>query len=85
MQEAVQKVDRCRNVLNRKRQRSEPAAAAAAGAEKPSGSGALRIGAQNSNSSAVMSKRVRSSLADGRVRALSPLLASPSLFNSTIH
>uniref|UniRef100_A0A0D3G2C6 Uncharacterized protein n=1 Tax=Oryza barthii TaxID=65489 RepID=A0A0D3G2C6_9ORYZ len=67
MQEAVQKVDRCRNVLNRKRQRSEPAAAAAAGAEKPSGSGALRIGAQNSNSSAVMSKRVRSSLADGRL------------------
>ncbi|XP_006654902.1 uncharacterized protein LOC102708898 [Oryza brachyantha] len=62
MQEAVDKVDRCRNVLNRKRQRCDPAAA---GAEKlgTASSGALRIGAQNNSSN----KRVRSSLADGRL------------------
>jgi hypothetical protein len=58
LQEAVQKLDKYKNIITRKRQRSE------------SGPGALRMGAQNNT--AVMSKRVRSSLADARVRA-SPL------------
>ncbi|XP_062230490.1 uncharacterized protein LOC133928258 isoform X2 [Phragmites australis] len=61
LQEAIQKLDRYKNIVTRKRQRSE------SGAEKPgsSSSGALRMGAQNN--SAVMSKRVRSSLTDSRV------------------
>jgi hypothetical protein len=58
LQDAIQKLDKCKNIITRKRQRSE------------SGPGALRMGAQNN--AAVMSKRVRSSLADARVCA-SPL------------
>jgi hypothetical protein len=63
LHDAIQKLDKYKNIVTRKRLRSE------SGPEKLS-SGALRMGAQNS--SAVMSKRVRSSLADARVRA-SPL------------
>ena len=62
LHDAIQKLDKYKNIVIRKRQRS-----ADSGADKlASSSGALRIGAQNS--SAVMSKRVRSSLADARVR-----------------
>ncbi|KAL5231316.1 hypothetical protein ABZP36_030092 [Zizania latifolia] len=60
MQEAMQKLDRYKNMLSRKRQRCEPGAISSA---------ALRIGAQNS--SVVMNKRVRSSLADGRLEGRS--------------
>jgi hypothetical protein len=63
LHDAIQKLDKYKNIVTRKRLRSE------SGLEKLS-SGALRMGAQNN--SAVMSKRVRSSLADARVRA-SPL------------
>ncbi|KAL6619846.1 hypothetical protein ACP70R_031949 [Stipagrostis hirtigluma subsp. patula] len=62
LQEAIHKLDKYKNIVTRKRQRSE------LGADKLGGgssSGALRIGAQNS--STVMSKRVRSSLTDGRL------------------
>ncbi|TKW24768.1 hypothetical protein SEVIR_3G071200v4 [Setaria viridis] len=61
LHDAIQKLDKFKNIVTRKRQRT-----ADAGPDKlGSSSGALRMGAQNS--SAVMSKRVRSSLADGRV------------------
>ncbi|RCV15600.1 hypothetical protein SETIT_3G069600v2 [Setaria italica] len=61
LHDAIQKLDKYKNIVTRKRQRT-----ADAGPDKlGSSSGALRMGAQNS--SAVMSKRVRSSLADGRV------------------
>ncbi|KAL6865145.1 hypothetical protein ACP4OV_016296 [Aristida adscensionis] len=61
LHEAIQKLDKYKNIVTRKRQRSE------LGAEKLGGgsAGALRIGAQNS--STVLSKRVRSSLTDGRL------------------
>lgn len=76
LQESIQKLDKYKNVVTRRRQRSDGAAV-----DRSSGSvsGSLRIGAQNSGDnpvqrleerakSATMSKRVRSSLtADARV------------------
>ncbi|KAK3137767.1 hypothetical protein QOZ80_5BG0456950 [Eleusine coracana subsp. coracana] len=59
LQDAIQKLDRYKNIVTRKRQRSE------SGLPEKLSSGALRMGAQNN--SAVQSKRVRSSLADARV------------------
>ncbi|GJM94286.1 hypothetical protein PR202_ga10920 [Eleusine coracana subsp. coracana] len=74
LQDAIQKLDRYKNIVTRKRQRSE------SGPEKLS-SGALRMGAQNN--SAVLSKRVRSSLADARVegRASVPARQGPLVSN----
>ncbi|TVU18409.1 hypothetical protein EJB05_34505 [Eragrostis curvula] len=74
LQEAIQKLDRYKNIVTRKRQRSE------SGPEKLS-SGALRMGAQNN--SAVLSKRVRSSLADARVegRGSVPTRQAPLVSN----
>lgn len=60
LQDAIVKLDKCKSIVTRKRQRSE------LGPEKLS-SGALRMGAQNN--AAILSKRVRSSLLDARVRA----------------
>nr|CAB3463585.1 unnamed protein product [Digitaria exilis] len=77
LHEAIQKLDKYKNIVTRKRQRT-----ADAGPDKlASSSGALRIGAQNS--SAVLSKRVRSSLADARVegRASVPTRQSPLVSN----
>ncbi|AQK95638.1 hypothetical protein ZEAMMB73_Zm00001d011089 [Zea mays] len=69
LHEAIQKLDKYKNIVTRKRQRateasSSPDKLGAAGACSSS-TGALRMGAQNN--SAVLSKRVRSSLADARV------------------
>ncbi|PAN16817.2 hypothetical protein PAHAL_3G086800 [Panicum hallii] len=77
LHDAIQKLDKYKNIVTRKRQRS-----ADSGTDKlASSSGALRIGAQNS--SAVMSKRVRSSLADARVegRASVPTRQGPLVSN----
>ncbi|XP_062179657.1 uncharacterized protein LOC133884314 isoform X2 [Phragmites australis] len=77
LQEAIQKLDRYKNIVTRKRQRSE------SGLEKlgAGSSGALRMGAQNNPT--VMSKRVRSSLADGRVegRSIVPTRQGPLVSN----
>jgi hypothetical protein len=78
LHEAIQKLDKYKNIVTRKRQRateasSSPDKLGAAGACSSS-TGALRMGAQNN--SAVLSKRVRSSLADARVRVLGPLFVS---------
>ncbi|CAN6326375.1 unnamed protein product [Urochloa humidicola] len=77
LHDAIQKLDKYKNIVTRKRQRS-----ADSGPDKlASSSGALRIGAQNS--SAVLSKRVRSSLADARVegRASVPTRQGPLVSN----
>nr|CAB3459894.1 unnamed protein product [Digitaria exilis] len=77
LHEAIQKLDKYKNIVTRKRQRTTDA-----GPDKlASSSGALRIGAQNSSS--VLSKRVRSSLADARVegRASVPTRQSPLVSN----
>ncbi|WVZ66392.1 hypothetical protein U9M48_015615 [Paspalum notatum var. saurae] len=64
--EAIQKLDKYKNIVTRKRQRAATESARPADKLTPSSSsGALRMGAQNN--SAVLSKRVRSSLADARV------------------
>ncbi|KAJ1261101.1 hypothetical protein BS78_09G002400 [Paspalum vaginatum] len=66
--EALQKLDKYKNIVTRKRQRAATESAGPAdklGGTPSSSSGALRMGAQNN--SAVLSKRVRSSLADARV------------------
>jgi len=67
LHEAIQKLDKYKNIVTRKRQRATEASAAPdkLGPAGASSSGALRMGAQNN--SAVLSKRVRSSLADARV------------------
>ncbi|CAL4896156.1 unnamed protein product [Urochloa decumbens] len=77
LHDAIQKLDKYKSIVTRKRQRS-----ADSGPDKlASSSGALRIGAQNS--SAVLSKRVRSSLADARVegRASVPTRQGPMVSN----
>jgi hypothetical protein len=75
LHEAIQKLDKYRNIVTRKRQRATDASSApdklGPAGPSSSSSGALRMGAQNNSS--VLSKRVRSSLADARVRVLSPL------------
>ncbi|CAN6336028.1 unnamed protein product [Urochloa humidicola] len=78
LHDAIQKLDKYKNIVTRKRQRS---ADSSAPDKLASSSGALRIGAQNS--SAVMSKRVRSSLADARVegRASVPTRQGPLVSN----
>jgi hypothetical protein len=62
LHDTIQKLDKYKNIVTRKRQRT-----ADAGPDKlASSTGALRMGVQNN--SAVMSKRVRSSLTDAQVR-----------------
>lgn len=77
LHEAIQKLDKYKNIVTRKRQRSTDASSApdklGPAGPSSSSSGALRMGAQNN--SAVLSKRVRSSLADARVRLLGPLFS----------
>lgn len=88
LQDSIQKLDKYRNVVTRRRQRSEGGATERSSG---SGSGSLRMGAQNSMDnpgqrleerakSATTSKRVRSSLAaDARVCTCATLKIHPGI------
>ncbi|PNT72110.1 hypothetical protein BRADI_2g39470v3 [Brachypodium distachyon] len=69
LQDAVQRLDRYKNIVTRKRQRSNSPAPGAEklGADGTPSSGSSRARAQSRNSPGAIIKRVRSSLLDGRM------------------